>query len=417
MDFSKVMTVALSCTLLVYSGVCGSCNINLTAFTADCSSQNLHKVPSYVPDRVKVLNLADNRFKEVSPRQFRRFYNLVELNLGFNYIKHLINDSDTELSTLRVLDISYNRRLQDLNSAFFASIPNLQKLSIGGNELVVSMFKGLRNLTYLDMSFNQPISVNSTPFMELEYLEDLNLAGCRLKNLSDTMLTGLSNLLRLNLGSNYLYDLPSGVFVTFTKLKVLDLSDNHLTFLLSGVFVGLTTLKVLDLSSNLLFYSTSFPADIFQPLIHLEDVNLLLDSVRYPNYTYMDKQLSKIPTLKRLHITGAPNTKFGPGFTVLENLEYLQITGNLSEINNETFFNLRYTRSLSLSLEFCKFSSIYQNAFTILKNLTSLKLIYSTVLCGWGMMYKLITAICNSRVKYLTAHFILSRYVKYVVEL
>ena len=119
MDSSKVTTVVLCCTLFVYSGVCGSCNINLTAFTADCSFHNLTKVPSYVPDSVKVLNLAGNQFKEVNPKQFRRFYNLVELNLGFNYIKHLINDSDTELSTLRVLDISYNRRLQDLNSAFF----------------------------------------------------------------------------------------------------------------------------------------------------------------------------------------------------------------------------------------------------------------------------------------------------------
>ena len=403
MDFSKVMTVALSCTLLVYSGVCGSCNINLTAFTADCSFQNLSKVPSYIPDSTKVLDLSGNRFKEVNLRQFRRFYNLVELNLGFNDIKHLINDSDTELSTLRVLDISYNRRLQDLNSAFFASIPNLQKLSIRGNDLEVSMFKGLRNLTYLDMSDNKPISVNSTPFIELKYLEDLNLGWCRPQNLSNTMFTGLSNLLKLNLFGNHLQHLPSGVFVRFPILKVLDLSSNVLDSLPSGIFVGLTKLKVLDLSYNLLYYSTSLPTDIFQPLIHLEDINLLLDRVQYANYTYMDKQISKIPTLKRLHITGAPNAKFGPGFTVLENLEYLEISGNLSEINNETFFNLRYTRSLTLSLGSCQFNSISQNAFTILKNLTSLNISYNKGLCKLDMRNELITAICNSRVKYLTA--------------
>ena len=403
MDFSKVMTVALSCTLLVYSGVCGSCNINLTAFTADCSFQNLSKVPSYVPDRVKVLNLADNRFKEVSPRQFRRFYVLVELDLSFNRILHLNNDSDTELSTLRVLNISYNWNLHDLNSPFFDSIPNLQWLSIKNNFLVVSKFKGLRNLTYLDMSLNQLISVNSTPFMELTYLEDLNLGQCGLKNLSDIMFTGLSNILKLHLRYNNLYDLPSGVFVRLTQLEVLDLSYNRLDYLPSGLFVGLTKLKILNLSYNLLFYSTSFPIDIFQPLIHLEDVNLLLDRVRYANYTYMDKQLSKIPTLKRLHITGARNTKFGPGFTVLKNLEYLKIFGNLSEINNETFFNLRYTRSLTLSLESCQFSTISQNAFTILKNLTSLNVSYNKGLCKLDMRNELITAICNSRVKYLTA--------------
>ena len=426
MDFLKVTTVVLWCTLLFWSGVSGLCDINLTAFTADCSFRGLDEVPSYVPDSTKVLNLVGNRFKEVNSRQFRRFHNLVELDLRWNDIKHLNNDSDTELSTLRVLDISHNWGLQDLNSAFFASIPNLQWLSIRGNFLVVSMFKGLRNLTYLDMSNNKPIGVNSTPFIELEYLEDLNIRMCGLKNLSDTMFTGLSNLLKLNLERNYMYGppsgvfvrltnlnvldlsnnlldhLPSGLFVRLTKLKVLDLSNNLLDHLPSGLFVRLTKLKVLDLSNNLLYYSTSFPTDIFQPLIHLEDVNLLLDRVQYANYTYMDKQISKIPTLKRLHITGAPNTKFGPGFTVLKNLEYLEISGNLSEINNKTFFNLRYTRSLTLSLGSCQFNNISQNAFTILKNLTSLNVSYNKGLCKRDLD-ELITAICNSRVKYLTA--------------
>ena len=426
MDLSKALMVVLCCAVLFCRGICGLCNINLTAFTADCSYQNLDKVPSYVPDSVEVLNLAGNLFKEVNLRHFRRFRNLKKLTLSYNQIAHLNNDSDTELSTLRVLDISANGGLQDLNSAFFASISNLQWLSIRSNGLEVSMFKGLQNLTYLDMMLNEPISVESTPFMELKYLEDLNLGWCGLENLRATMFTGLSNLWKLNLRVNYLYDLPSGVFVRLTKLKVLDLSNNRLDHLSHGVFLGLTKLKVLDLyhnnldylpsgifvgltklenldlSSNLLLHSKSFPTDIFQPLIHLEEVNLLLDHVRYANYTYMDKQLSKIPKLKRLHITGAPNTKFGPGFTVLKNLEYLELSGNLSEINNETFFNLRYTRSLTLSLRSCQFSTISKNAFTFLKNLTSLDVSHNTVLCKLDMRFKLITAICNSRVKYMT---------------
>ena len=380
MDSSKATTVVLCCTVLFCSGISGSCNINIAAFTADCSGQNLDKVPSYVPEPTKVLNLGYNLFKEVNPRQFRRFYNLVELDLSYNRIIHLNNDSDTELSTLRDLDISYNWRLQDLNSAFFAGIPNLQKLSIQGNYLVVSMFKGLRNLTYLDMSYNKPISVNSTPFMELEYLEDLNLGGCGLKNLSDTMFTGLSNLLMLNLGYNDLDYLPSGVFVRLTKLKVLDLSYNRL------------------------YHSTSLPTDIFQPLIHLEQLKLFMNDIPHNvNYTYVDNPISKIPSLKQLYITGAPNTNFGHGYSSLKNLEYLEISGNISKINNETFFNLRYTRSLALSLGRCKLSYISQNAFTSLKNLTSLDISESLFLCKYTMWNFFIAAVCNSRVKNLIA--------------
>ena len=383
MDFSKATTVVLCCTVLFCGGISGSCDINRTAFTADCSFQHLDKVPSYVPDSTKVLNLTRNWFKEVNPRQFRRFYHLVELDLSYNGIIHLNNDSDTELSTLRDLDISHNWRLQDLNSAFFASIPNLQNLSISGNDLEVSMFKGLRNLTYLDMSDNRPVNVNSTPFMDLEYLEDLNLAGCRLKNLSDSMFTGLSNLLKLNLTTNDLYDLPSGVFVRLTKLKVLDLSYNRL------------------------YHTTSLPTDIFQPLIHLEQLKLFMDDIPHDvNYTYLDNPISKIRSLKRLYITGAPNTNFGHGYSSLKNLEYLKILGNLSEINNETFFNLRYTRSLALSLGSCKLSNISRNAFTSLINLTSLDISKSRFLCKYTMWTNFIAAVCNSRVKNLIATYL-----------
>ena len=406
MDFSKATTVVLCCTVLFCGGISGSCNINLTAFTADCSYQDLDKVPSYVPDSTKVLNLEGNWFKEVNPRQFRRFYNLVELDLRYNAIIHLNNDSDTELSTLRDLDISHNWRLQDLNSAFFASIPNLQKLSIRGNDLEVSMFKGLRNLTYLDMSFNKPISVNSTPFRELEYLEDLKLRGCGLKNLSDTMFTGILNLLMLNLGHNDLDYLPSGVFVRLTKLEVLDLSYNNLDHLPSGLFVGLTKLKVLDLSYNNLDHlpRTSLPTDIFQPLIHLEQLKLFMDDIPHDvNYTYVDNPISKIPSLKQLYITRAPNTNFGHGYSSLKNLEYLEISGNISEINNETFFNLRYTRSLALSLGSCKLSNISRNAFTSLKNLTSLDISNSRCLSTYTMWTNFIAAVCNSTVKNLIA--------------
>ena len=401
MDVLKATTVVLFCAVLFCRGISGLCNINLTEFTADCTNQNLDKVPSYLPDSIQVLILEDNQFKEVNPREFRRFYNLVDLDLSWNKIEQLNNDSDTELSTIRDLDLSASWNLSDLNSAFFAGIPNLQKLSISRNDLEVSMFKGLRNLTYLDMSRNRLINVNSTPFMELEYLEDLNLGSCHLMNLSDTMFTGLSNLLELNLRMNELKHLSSRVFVRLTKLKVLDLSDNILEHLPSGVFVGLPKLKVLSLSGNQLYYSTSLPSDIFQPLIHLEKllVNQYLDYVQYVNYTYMDNSINKLPSLKQLYITGAWNSKFGPGYTNLKNLEYVHIYGNISEINNELFVNLRYTHSLTLSLVDCQFSRISRNAFTSLINL-SLNVSSNVYLCK---NVNFTAAINNGRIKDLIA--------------
>ena len=382
MDFSKAAIVVLYYILLFNSGVSGLCNINFTTLTADCTDQNLHNVPSYIPYSIEVLDLSDKLFQQVNPNQFRCFQNLEKLYLAINNISHLGNNSGSGLSTLRVLDISSND-LQDLNSDFFASFPNLQTLSIGYNYLEVFIFEGLKNLTTLDMRSNRLLSVNSTPFMELEFLEDLDLSSCSLGCVTDTMFTGLLNLLKLYLKSNGLKYLHSGAFASLTKLKVLDLSYNHL------------------------MYSISLPTDIFEPLIHLEELNLYMVFKFYKhihgNYTYMDDVISKLPSLKRLNISAAPNAKFGPGYTALKNLEYLHIDGNLSEINNETFAYLKYTRSLNLGLIECDLSIIHRNALNPLQNITSLDVSSTDSLCSRHMRQNFTAAICNSRLKVLIA--------------
>ena len=382
MDFSKALTVVLCCTILFYGGVSGLCKINLTSFTADCSLQGLQKVPSYIPGSMEIIDMSGNRFQEINPRQFKRFQNLQELKLEGNNISHLSNDSDTGLSTLRVLDLSFNK-LQDFNFVFFAGIPNLQKLTIWYNDLEIPLFKGLRNLTYLDMSDNRPISINSTPFMELKHLEDLCLRGCRLQYLNKNMFTGLS------------------------KLMWLDLAWNKLEYLPSDLFVRLANLKVVNLEFNPLYHSTSFPTEIFQPLIHLEKLQLnIRDSFTKflpANYTYLSDQIKHVPTLKELYIPGAPNAKFGLGFTALKNLKCVWISGSLSEINNETFANLRYARNLTLSLFGTKFDSILPNTFTALNNLIALGVMSNNALCNLNIWSNLTAAICNSRVKVLKA--------------
>ena len=382
MDFSKALAVVLCCTILFYRGVSGLCKINLTSFTADCRWQELQKVPSYIPDSMESIDMSDNRFQEINPRQFKRFQSLQELKLVDNNISHLSNDSDTGLSTLRVLDLS-NNKLQDLNFIFFAGIPNLQKLSLRFNDLEIPLFKGLRNLTYLDLYRNRPIAINSTPFIELKHLKDLCLRDCYIQYLNKNMFTGLSNLMWLNLAWNKLEYLPSDLFVRLANLKVV-----HLEF-------------------NPLYHSSSFPTDIFKPLIHLEKLQLIihvsLTKFLPANYTYLSDQIKHVPTLKELYIPGAPNAKFGLGFTALKNLKLVWISGSLSEINNETFANLRYARHLKLSLIETMFNNILPNTFSTLNNLIELEVRSNNGLCNFSTWNNFTAAICNSRLKVVVA--------------
>ena len=381
MDFSKALTVVWCCTILSYRGVSGLCEINRTSLTVDCKYQKLKKVPSYIPDSMEVLYMSFNKFKEINLRQFTRFMNLRELHIKYNEISHLKNYSDVQLSTLKVLDISENE-LQDLNFGFFASFPNLQELNIAYNYLEISMFKGVRNLTTLNMGGNILMSSNPTPFIEMELLKDISLYSCKIQHINKNIFTGLRNL------------------------TWLDLSSNGLTYLPSDTFVRVTKLKFLDLSMNPLYYSTSFPSDIFQPLVHLEYLRIkrFLTLWDFPaNYSYLSEQIKYIPNLKKLDIPGVPNAKFGSGYTALKNLEHLQVGDNLSEINNETFANLRYARSLKLSLVDSMFNSILPNTFANLENLITLDVSYCDCLCSNLIWQQFTASICNSRLKELVA--------------
>ena len=383
MDCSKTMAVLLWYIMVYFSRVCArpTCDINLTTSTADCSFRMLSKVPSDVPNSIRILKLDFNLFQEVDLKQFTRFQNLEELYLTYNIIKHVSNESSPGLTTLRVLNINGNM-LQDWNNLIFSGMSKLQSLSINNNHLEVSLFKGLCKLTFLDMSLNKPISLNSTPFMELNNLEYLDLSGCHIQELRSAMFTGLSNLL------------------------VLQLDYNSLQYLHTDLFVELKNLKSLHLGGNPLYFSSSFPADIFQPLAHLKELYLeeIYINVDPPaSYTYLDEQLKKILSLKALYIDGVPNKIFGPGFTALINLDTLSIKGNLSEIKNETFVNLRKTSSLTLKLLNCKVSHILPHAFAPLQSLRTLNVSYMSSLCNNEMWYNLTSELRKTNVKTMIA--------------
>ena len=272
--------------------------------------------------------------------------------------------------------------LQDWKNPLFGGMPKLQTLSIADNNIKVPLFKGLQNLTYLDMGKNKPISLNSTPFRELNNLERLYLGSCHIRELRASMFTGLINLL------------------------VLNLDGNRLQYLHTDLFDRLTKLKLLRLNRNPLYFSTSFPAHIFHPLAIPEELNLdgIYKGVNLPaNYTYLDEQLKRVPSLKSLCIDGVPNKKFGPGFTALKNLNTIFISGNLSEINNETFYNLRYTRSLTIKLYGCTISSILAHPFTPIRNLTTLDVSGTLSLCDNGIWYNLTAGLRSTNLKHMIA--------------
>jgi Leucine-rich repeat (LRR) protein len=111
-------------------------------------------------------------------------------------------------------------------------LQNLVNLCISAEGLTTipeGLFKGLNNLTSLELSYNQ----------ELDFLPE-------------GLFEGLINLTSLNLGFNSLSTLPEGLFEGLINLEILDLESNSLCTLPEGIFEGLGKLELIKLSGNLI---------------------------------------------------------------------------------------------------------------------------------------------------------------------
>lgn len=182
------------------------------------------------------------------------------------------------------------------------------------DELVQRQFERFKDLAYLDLSYNWLRSTGDNIFKGLSNLVFLSLDNTLslLRSLNANSLTGLSGLKHLNLRFNNLDTLSEYVFNGLSELTYLDLNFNNLKYLNKDLFSGLSALKTLILDTNPLYYKTSFPPEIFKPLVTLEELHL--NSICSPtkNCTYIDEQLSRLQSLKRLYIDGLPPPVSGP---------------------------------------------------------------------------------------------------------
>lgn len=312
------------------------CRIDTRTETADCANQNIDAVPDCVPSSTKKLILTNNNFSELHPMQFKRFKALTFVELSENGIRHLNRES----------------------------------------------FEGLLEIKTLILDLNYLQFLDSNVFLGLSKLQTLSLAVNGLEHLSFNSFRGLSLLCDL------------------------DLSDNKLEFLNINLFANMFALTVLSLTWNPLYLNTSLPDDIFKPLTHLEELHLdgicMYNRSYHDNCTYLDVQLSRVPTLKRLYMDVLPNQSLGPGFASLRNLEELRMTSNWYSctITNKTFENVRVTSLLRLVLRLYVEDTIFPYAFSVLSNLTSLDITYSSWKCMLALK-NLTMGLGNTKIKSL----------------
>ncbi|XP_068919077.1 toll-like receptor 8 [Petaurus breviceps papuanus] len=266
----------------------------------------LQKMPVYLPPSLTTLSLVLNNIGYITKKSTSGLTQLKNLYLGWNCFygneckKNVFIDDGAfeELAKLTVLSLSFN----NLSSVPTKLPPSLNELYLSNNNIKnihQDDFKGLENLTVLDLSGNCPRCFNTPyPCKPCENGDSIHI--------HDDAFQNLTQLTHLNLSSTSLRSIPASWFRNMTNLKVLLLEFNYLVKeIATGDFLTkLPNLEILDLSYNYLknYYpryiniSNNFSKLVFLKTIHLK--GYVFQELRKEDF----QPLTKLPNLQIINL-------------------------------------------------------------------------------------------------------------------
>ncbi|TYG78136.1 hypothetical protein ES288_D02G033700v1 [Gossypium darwinii] len=309
--------------------------------------------------------------------------NLEILDLRENYLNDSILLSLSELSSLRYLDLSYNRFERSSHPRGFqwlSRLTKLETLDISGNSLKNSILLHMRNLSSLktlSLSGNQ-LGGKLLHIQELNHLANLkylDLSGNKIESISNKGLSNLTNLKKLDLGGNQIESFQSfkdgGRKLELTHLEELNLDGNHFNTSVFASLNKLSNLKSLSIRGNGLKGSIDMKdleafinlRELYMGRNELKDLVIHQDSnvsssleEIYLDYSTLNTNIlqsigvfASLKTLSLYHcglIGPLPNQ----GWCDLKNLEVLDVSNNALEgMLPRCFSNLTSLRVLDVS--------------------------------------------------------------------
>ncbi|XP_007949818.2 toll-like receptor 8 [Orycteropus afer afer] len=231
------------------------------------NAQVLHGAEFSAVPRVKYLDLTNNKLDFDDDKALTELVDLEVLDLSYNAhyfriagVTHRLGFIKN-LTQLKVLNLSHNS-IYTLTEFELTSM-SLEELVFSGNRLDLlwyaeddrywHLFTFLRNLTRLDISFNNLQHIPNQAFLNLpQKLTELYVNNNNLNSFNWTLLQQFPFLRLLDLSGNQLSMLTNGLSAFTPSLQTLLLRQNRISQLPSGFFSEAGSLVHLDLSYNLL---------------------------------------------------------------------------------------------------------------------------------------------------------------------
>ena len=247
---------------------------NLNVLLLSSNNFNLLKKDYFANlEMLKYLNLSNNQILTIEDKTFEYLGSLVYLNLSANLIYDLSQSLFTKLSKLEILILSENK------------LESIQK----------NFFDGLYRLKYLDLAQNQIKFLNKDSFFAIIDLENLYLKSNLINNLNGSLCI-LKNLTILDLSFNELESFKKEDVIS--NLTFLDLSLNPLKLLESNQknLYGLKSLKLSSTNSSLISNIN------FELFTQLEELDLS------DNLNINTTQINKLLRLRKLNLRNTNST-------------------------------------------------------------------------------------------------------------
>ncbi|XP_030851109.1 toll-like receptor 3 [Strongylocentrotus purpuratus] len=340
---------------------------------------------------LSVLDLEFNKLNSLHPFVFSNLTKLREFTFGYN--RHPIDEIQPNffdgMNALKVLTFNDNK-VRQINPHNQVWTVDLSEFDLSGNlftNISASVFRGLGNLTFLDMSYNERLSVFVlTAFSGLENVQTIDLEYSRL-----TVLELNTPMLRsLFLNSLYKTGLPLRPGKSFQHLKSLDSLNMKESYLgqrylwnattNASLFDGLLNLKHLDLSFNpFLCLSSDLPPGIFRQLSVLQEINL-----DYCDITNLHPLVfSGLESLQKLSLIGNNVQHIHDGvLSGLGQIESINFEGNRIAYLEELMFSNNW-KLTNLSFANNRLTRLNQSTFKpTVSSLSSLDLSMNPIDCN-----------------------------------
>ncbi|KAF7665499.1 hypothetical protein LDENG_00140750 [Lucifuga dentata] len=197
-------------------------------------------------ENLEMLDLSQNKLKELPDRVFEPLTSLRNLDLSSNQITHISEDCFKGMALLERLYL-YSNHIKTIHPAAFSGLEQLLELKLQGNQLTSLPVLSMPRLLLLDLRFNV-LPILGAADLQTPNLESLKLGGVGLTSLDEELITSLSNLHELDISGNQLETFPP-VLKEAEGLIHLSLAGNPMGPLKVQDMQNLRELQELDISS------------------------------------------------------------------------------------------------------------------------------------------------------------------------